>query len=349
MERRYLHRKLLGLFVKTKGGLSKPLLGGVGHVFMLHRILPQDKRNAFTINKSLAITSEALERWIVFLKEKDYEFISLDEMYLRIIGKKKSRKKFVAFTIDDGYKDNLQHGLPVFEKYSVPFSIFVASCFPNKTAIYWWYLLEHQFLNHSSITLYDGGIKKTFAWKNNSEAMALYQTVREICKRYNKEMFLRFVSESIAAGEEINTAYQQSLALSWSEIKELATHPLVTIGAHTQNHLSLNFQSWQTSLYEIQENKKEIESYIQMPVTHFAYPYGSKNDVSRKEYEILQELGFKTALYNVPGSVFKSNDIHQFQLPRMGLTDETSQERMNNFLNGITHFREHGFRKNISE
>ena len=343
----FIHQKLLGAFVKTNGSLSQPFFGGMGHVFMLHRILPQRERDVFTINRSLSITPEALERWILFFRQKNYEFISLGEMYLRITGQKKSAKKWIVFTIDDGYKDNLTHGLPIFEKHQVPFSIYVASCFPNQTALYWWYLMEHQFTKHSSITVKDAGEQKTFSWHSEKEALALYKTVRSICKKYTLNEFQDFVRTSIIDGEEINRRFQEELALSWEEIKALAAHPLVTIGAHTQNHLSLRHQTQETVVYEIGENKKEIEEHIQQSVVHFAYPYGSKSDVSPKEYDVLKQADFQSAVYNEPGSVFKSKSPFAFQIPRMGLTDETSVEKVNHLLTGITHFREYGFNKTI--
>lgn len=341
----FIHQKTLGLFVKTKGKLSTPIYGGLGHVFMLHRVLPKAQREEFTINKSLAITPEGLEKWINYFKNKNYEFISMDELNKRIKNGNQGKKRFIVFTLDDGYIDNLTYGLPVFEKYNIPFSIFVTSCLPNKTANYWWYLLENQLLKHNQITLLNGD---SYYWKSADEARKLQPEIRLKVKKYTFQQFNELTSSVINDGININSSYQNSLALSWDQIIELAKHPLCTIGGHTVNHLSLKNQSEEDALNEISINKQEIEDHIKQPITHFAYPYGSFNDISNREHELVKKAGYTSAYYNEPGNVFKiSKNNYQFKIPRMGLTDETTIQRMEETCNGIFHFSSNGNTKII--
>lgn len=116
----WLEQKILGLFVKTKGKISKPILAGKGLIFMLHRVLPEAERDLFMLNKDLAISPEKLEEYILFFKHKGYKFISLDELSDWLDGKIKFNSKFICLTFDDGYKDNLIHGLPILQKHQVP-------------------------------------------------------------------------------------------------------------------------------------------------------------------------------------------------------------------------------------
>jgi peptidoglycan/xylan/chitin deacetylase (PgdA/CDA1 family) len=78
---------------------------------MLHRVLPKMERNAYSLNKDLAITPEKLEEFILFFKQKGYVFISLDELADWLDGKINIQQKFICLTFDDGYQDNLIHGL----------------------------------------------------------------------------------------------------------------------------------------------------------------------------------------------------------------------------------------------
>ena len=84
------------------------------------------------------------------------------------------------------------------------------------------------------------------------------------------QQFNELTSSVINDGININSSYQNSLALSWDQIIELAKHPLCTIGGHTVNHLSLKNQSEEDALNEISINKQEIEDHIKQPITHFA-------------------------------------------------------------------------------
>lgn len=341
----FIHNKLLAFFVKTKGLFSKPLLGGLGHVFMLHRVLPEAQKNTFSYNRSLAITPEGLERWIKYFKHQNYSFISLDTLHQ--IGQKKLKlnQKFICFTLDDGYKDNLTYALPIFEKHQMPFTIYITSCFPNQEALYWWYLLEHHFNTKKSITLVSGN----YNWSNEEEATKIRAQVREEVKKYTLQAFLNLINTELIESVELNKNYQKTLALSWLEIEQLAQHPLCTIGAHTSNHLSLAHQNKTTAFDEIKNNKIALESCIKKPVKHFAYPYGALSDAKEREWDFLKQLGFDTAVYNHPGNVFSyKNRLDCYKIPRMGLTDETAMERIQNIQNGIFHFSTNGLKKIIA-
>jgi peptidoglycan/xylan/chitin deacetylase (PgdA/CDA1 family) len=339
----FIHNKTLSVLVKTKGKISQKIWGGLGHVFMLHRVLPIEQKNEFTWNKSLAITPEGLEKWIIYFKQNNYEFWSVDQMHYCLQNKVKPTKKFVVLTIDDGYKDNLVYGLPVIEKHQVPLSIFVTSCFPNQTANYWWYLMENHMLKSNSIEVLDGTI---FSWKNTVEAQKNSSKVREIVKSYSHQQFNDWIKNKVLDGEKLNANWQKSLALSWEDIASLAQHPLITIGGHTLNHLSLKAQDITIAEKEIRDNKEEIESYLNQKIQHFVYPYGSLKDAGQREYEILQKLGYKTGFLNHPGNVFFPKiSLDFYKIPRMGLTDETPIERIENIRNGIFHFSTNGFKK----
>ena len=80
---------------------------------MLHRVLPENERNQFTLNKDLAISPEKLEEFILLFKAKGYAFVSLDEVQAWLEKKATIRQKFICLTFDDGYRDNLIHGLPI--------------------------------------------------------------------------------------------------------------------------------------------------------------------------------------------------------------------------------------------
>lgn len=343
MQNKFIKDKTLAILVKTKGKISRKIWGGLGHVFMLHRILPEDKKNEFVWNRSLAITPDGIEKWINYFKNLNYEFWSVDQLQWCLEKKIKPNKKFIVFTIDDGYKDNLVYGLPIFEKHKVPASIFITSCFPNKTANYWWYLMENHFHNQNKIELLNGEV---WSWSNLVEAQEKSRVVREIVKAYTHAQFNEWVSTKVFEGEKLNTQFQNSLPLSWDDIRFLAQHPLITIGGHTVNHLSLKAQSNSAAIEEIKANKLEIEDNIHQKINHFVYPYGSLNDAGNREYEILKNVGYKTGFLNHPGNVFYPNqDLDFFKIPRMGLSDETPLERIENICNGIFHFSTNGFNK----
>jgi peptidoglycan/xylan/chitin deacetylase (PgdA/CDA1 family) len=78
---------------------------------------------------SLFVTPENFIRQMAYIKNKDYEVISLDELVKGIKDKKKFKHKTIVITIDDGYKDNFTYAYPILKKYDFPATIFIITNF----------------------------------------------------------------------------------------------------------------------------------------------------------------------------------------------------------------------------
>jgi peptidoglycan/xylan/chitin deacetylase (PgdA/CDA1 family) len=343
----WIERKTLGILVKTKGVLSAPLFAGKGLVFMLHRVLPEKDRNQFTLNKDLAISPEKLEEFILFFKEKGYIFISLDTLENWLDNNLKLNKKFICLTFDDGYKDNLIHGLPILKKHQVPATIYITNCFPNGKAILWWYLFEEHVRYFNQLVINASIRRLEFYWKDQDDAFRQFGKVSEAIKAIPAQELHLVLCQSFGLSDSEITEQSKEVALSWDEIKVLSNEPLITIGAHTMNHLSLRQQSESTVIEEMKVSKLEIEAHIGQQVNHFAYPYGSSFDVSKRDLAITTSLGFKTSVLNQAGNIFKQNKKNKQALARMPLGNGTDNERMSNYLNGIYHFSNNQFSKTI--
>lgn len=98
---------------------------GKGYVLMMHHILHEGE-DGMPENKSLNIQPSELEQFIIHAKDK-YDFIPLDDIPSRL--RSHNKRKFLVFTMDDGYKSVFTNGYPIFRKYDVPFTVFVTSGF----------------------------------------------------------------------------------------------------------------------------------------------------------------------------------------------------------------------------
>jgi len=341
----WLERKILGFFVKTKGVFSKPFFAGKGIIFMLHRVLPEIERSAYSLNKDLAITPEKLEEFILFFKQKGYVFISLDELADYFDGKIKFQQKFICLTFDDGYKDNLIYGLPILKKHNVPATIYVTNCLPNGTAIMWWYLFENHVKSYNELILNSSKGVSEFHWVDEQDAFSQFGQVSQAIKEIPGNELPALLSQGFGLSVSEMEKQGVSISLSWDEIKELSNDPLITIGAHTMNHISVKQQMEELVVEEMKSSKSEIEKYIGKEVVHFAYPFGGELDVSKRELEIAAKVGFRTSTLNQAGSIFKSNKKSKQALARMPLGNRIDNERMSNYLNGIYHFSVNGFKK----
>ena len=341
----WLERKILGFFVKTNGLFSRPFFAGKGLIFMLHRVLPEKDRNEYSLNRDLAITPERLESIIVELKEKGYQFLSLDEVYDWFQKKKKLKQKFICLTFDDGYRDNLTYGLPILKKHNVPATIYVTNCLPNGNGILWWFLFEEYVKTNNQLTITSSIFSVSFHWNSAQEAFDQFREIGNLIKTVPPMELEQVLLKSFDKTENDFKNLCQKLSMTWDEIKQLSNEPLITIGAHTMSHLSVKQHNAEIVESEMINSKIEIEKYIGKEVLHFAYPFGGEFDVSLRDLEIARKVGFKTSTLNQPGNIFKNNQKNLQALARMPLGNATNSERLTNYLNGIYHFSVNGFKK----
>ncbi|MFA7273184.1 MAG: polysaccharide deacetylase family protein [Crocinitomicaceae bacterium] len=255
--------------------------------------------------------------------------------------------KFICFTLDDGYKDSLTHGLPIFKKHQVPFTIYITNCFPNGTAVLWWYLFESHAKSYNELIINSSLGKMKFNWQNQTEAFEQFRQVSEAIKSIPATELNFVLSKSFKVSTADLKKQCKNIALSWNDIIQLSKEPLVTIGAHTMNHISVKQQSASIVEKEMKASKLEIEQYIGMEVIHFAYPFGSAFDVSKRDIDIAFDAGYKTSTLNQPGNIFRCNKQSRNALARMPLGNQTDSYRMENYMNGIYHYSVNGFKRNI--
>jgi peptidoglycan/xylan/chitin deacetylase (PgdA/CDA1 family) len=344
----WIEQKILGFFVKTNGLFSQPYFGGLGCAFMLHRIQHQEQRDQFPFNNGLSITPEKLEEHILYFKRKGFEFLSLTEVQQIIEQKIKPKKRFVVFTLDDGYEDNFTLGLPLFEKYQVPFAVYVTTGFTNKTAFPWWYLLENTLQVPGKLTLTLNGTATHYEWNPLTNTESMYHELAGLFKKYDTPQTRTYL-RSLFDEKKIQCVFDKVVRpADWNMLNDIKTHPLVTLGAHTCNHFRLSGLDFQDAKTELLDSKKELEDRLGINIEHFAYPYGGLEDVSSKDIALAAQIGFKTAALNFPGAILADKKSHLMCLPRFPLGEKTNTHKLQENTRGITHFGTNGF-KSIHE
>ena len=138
-----------------------------GKIFMLHRVATFEKERLYP-NENMKVTPDFLENKIIELKKTGYDFISLDDLYSDYLNGTK-RKKIAIFTIDDGYSDIYYNAFPIFNKYSIPFTIYITTGFQEKKCFLWWYVLEDLLLENDFIKTGDGQVFDVASKKNKEE------------------------------------------------------------------------------------------------------------------------------------------------------------------------------------
>ncbi|MFK4619566.1 hypothetical protein ABIF50_002843 [Bradyrhizobium diazoefficiens] len=75
--------------------LLRPLLSGVGAIFMLHHVRPA-REATFQPNRHLEVTPDFLRATLSHLRSRDIDIVSMDELHERLVQGRFTRR-FAAF------------------------------------------------------------------------------------------------------------------------------------------------------------------------------------------------------------------------------------------------------------
>ena len=300
------------------GGLFKLFYSGEGSILFMHKVVKQQtSKLRIHLMKANEIEAEFLEEMLVYLKEK-YDIISLDEMCSRLKSKVKQKKKFIVITFDDGYKDNLTLAYPIFKKLNIPFTIYVTNCYPNKTAKLWWYMLEDILLENENIQFTHNNKSYKFKAKKKYQKDVSFEEIRGVIINASTEKQAQLLAQLEKSYDKNLEDYVFREALSWNEINTLSKDPLVNIGCHTKNHLALNKLTKDDQLKEVLGSKSEIDRKIVINSRHFAYPFGTSNEVNDTEINNIKSTRcIKTATTTRMGNIFYEHKNNLHALPRI--------------------------------
>lgn len=296
-------------------GILSPFTRGVGAIFMLHHVQPGSVDAAEPCRK-LKLTPDFLEQVIRQVRRSGFEIVSLDEAHFRLTEGDYSRP-FVCFTLDDGYRDNIEHAYPVFKRHDAPFAVYVPTDYPDGRGDLWWLALENVILAVNALDVkIDGALQRfrcTTPAEKDAAFRAIYWWLRGI-EEDDARAFVRELCQGI--GLDTRRLCGESI-MSWEEIRQLAADPRVTIGAHTRRHYALARLTLAEARAEIEESLRRIEKETGIDCRHFSYPFGDEASAGKREFELVRELGLKTAVTTRSGLIHRGCD--RAALPRVPL------------------------------
>lgn len=323
---RVIRSGLDALHVTGAHRLLRPMLAGVGTIFMLHHVRPR-RDVAFQPNRHLEITPEFLRATLKHVRDIGIDIVTLDEMQRRLAARDFSRR-FACFTLDDGYRDNRDYAAPVMREFDAPFTVYVASDFADGIGRLWWVALERVLARADSVDIIIDKIATRLETETLAGKRAAFAILHEWLRRLPDSAALRHEVASLCLRFGVDQdAISRELCMSWDELKAFAGEPLLTIGAHTITHDNLAKQSEASVLHEITTNRADIEAVLQRKVAHLAYPYGDKDAAGPREFALARRTGFATAVTTRPGMVFAGNAAHPTALPRISLNGNYQDQR----------------------
>jgi len=306
--------------------MMRPFVAGVGAILTLHHVRPP-RPELFQPNRLLEITPQFLDDVLIDLRRGELDLVSLDEMQRRLTDGG-SRRRFVCITIDDGYRDTLQWAYPILKRHQAPFAVYIPTSFPDRVGELWWLAIEAVIARNARVSLLIDGQERGFECGTIADKRHLFDQLYGWVRSLKTEDELRRAVRDLSARYHVDiAAFCDELCMSWDELGRLAEDPLVTIGAHTVNHVMLAKVPEKSARSEMEMSRSVIEASLGVRPDHLSYPVGDPTSAGPREFRIAAELGFKTAVTTRPGVLFPEHREHLTALPRISLNGEHQQLR----------------------
>lgn len=330
--------------LRMEGFPLSPFYSGIGHILIFHRIVPLHQRSTVG-NMNIEITPEYFELVIDFFRKKNYEFISLHDLPEHL---QKKGRKFVIVTFDDGFKDVFTEAYPILKKHQVPFTVYITTSFPDNKAPVWGYVLEEILKQNHRIEFMLNGNKHAFDCSTVEEKNTCWAKIRTIILHTSKSDYFSTLDQIFLPFTDGLYSKVLDMSMTWSQIRQLSQDPLVTIGSHMVNHLRPKILSDDELLQEIEESRRNIELHINKKVSHFAFPYGGREEVGERELALAESTGFDTIVTSRHANIFPGHINHLTRLPRIRVAEQ-DMERLRLFTLGIRPFFENGFKRIVTD
>jgi peptidoglycan/xylan/chitin deacetylase (PgdA/CDA1 family) len=257
----------------------------------------------------------------------------------------KAPENAIVITFDDGYVDNFKLALPLLRSSDIPATIFVTTAYMGQD-YFWWEALELVFLSPGHLPqklqlqsdngplewVLDDAANYTreqhdrdrvwCKWRGEpGTRIRMYHEVYDALWGVNHAQRLRLVNDILSWADMDPVLYSDARPMKNTEVKRLGKEELITVGAHSVNHLPLDEQAPNTQVREILESRRALEEVIELPVTTFAYPHGKFCDES---VDILKKNDFLCACTTRQSEVLSSTD--PMLLPRYAIKDWTTEQ-----------------------
>lgn len=291
-----------------------------GFVYFGHGICEQQKDSFI---EQLHMTKDQFIRLIDFWQRLGVHFISMDDLLQIRKSDSSYPKPWIHFTFDDGYLNNLTTLLPIMEEYKIPFTIFASTglieeqeympSYYIRIAIM--YTQKHYSNDACGIFLNENMDKK----ERQKIAVQLIQYYKYL-SQYEGKKLLGEIKELLSPSEwkKYKAHYSNDRLLSVNNFRKLASHPLVTLGAHSHTHSIMHKnQEESTIIFELQKPLEWIKEKLQLHISSLSYPNGTEKDYSMFVWNQAEKLGYQLAFTTTEGFIHK--DLNSLLLPRQFL------------------------------
>jgi peptidoglycan/xylan/chitin deacetylase (PgdA/CDA1 family)/CelD/BcsL family acetyltransferase involved in cellulose biosynthesis len=270
------------------------------HIFVYHRV--NDERDPFFYAFPVSMFRAQMEHLA-----RHFSIITLDQLAegdFSVDGD----KYHAAVTFDDGYRDNFLCAFPILRELGIPATVFLATGYIDTGTLSWYDRVRLAFKitmqSHIALGEMSGPDSSLDLPELRLQALAHSLIWLRGLEESSRLVALRELFRALGVPDSLS---MPNVMLNWDDIRRMSREG-ITFGAHTITHPVLASIDRTRLEEEIYGSKKAIENRLQLPVRHFAYPFGKHSDFSREAKHVVQAAGFTTAVTTISGVNYPTHD-----------------------------------------
>jgi peptidoglycan/xylan/chitin deacetylase (PgdA/CDA1 family) len=261
-------------------------------ILMYHSVVP-DPPAKVDIFGDIAHEENAFRRQMELLA-RGYSAISLDDAVMRLRTAQDLPRRSIVVTFDDGYADNCEVTMPILNKFGIPATFYVTVECIEKRILPWPARLRYALSKTTSGSCVDDTGK---SWPLLDSAMRqrffahACETACRLAADEREGFLLRLLrTMRVELPHELG-----SLMMTQEQLRTLMHHGHI-IGSHTMTHPNLAHVRAADARWELSESKQRLESVLNSPVKHFAYPCPALSPHwNERTFSQCAEIGYESA------------------------------------------------------
>lgn len=258
-------------------------------------------------------------RWFedtIFRLKGQYNIVRAEDL-LQFQSGQKTREKNCQLTFDDGDISFYKIIFPVLKKHRIPATLFVSPKICRERSNFWFQEIE---------VFKPQDVRKIISLVTGILPEKIQQSrIDTILKTMRLDLIREILDECRKKFPHSPLPFQN---INFSQLREIDSSGLITIGAHTLNHPILYNEDAETSYLEIKKSIDELAEMLNHKIRFFAYPNGIPGmDFSGREKSYLSQCGISLAFKNESEDILE--DYDPMSISRIAVSEGESIRRIN--------------------
>jgi peptidoglycan/xylan/chitin deacetylase (PgdA/CDA1 family) len=234
------------------------------------------------------------------------------------------RRSLVALSMDDGYRDNRSHLLPLLAEVRVPATVYLESRPLDERRVNW----SHKFFFALDRMGPEDFIRRFRALCGDARTNDLLGALAKK-RSYDIKRVLKYDAPAAERNRVVDLLFAEAggderalcerLYMTWDDARALAAAG-IELGGHTVSHEILSRLDRASAEREVSGSRAALERALAVESASFAYPFGRRWDYNRDAKEVVRAAGFASAATTHAGTNTAASD--RYELKRIMIDED---------------------------